>query len=354
MNGFKMRIYAPLFSILLASSAAYAESFFTSFEFSNSGTFSIGDTPLSATFSGGSAQTVGVAAYYHSGRFSWHVPSAGMANVTFETPVESVNFWFRDTNGAASSSYQFFDTNGTIIRSGNGSQSFVNVGLERSESQTRIARLKFSSVGGGDTVVDDFGYTVTEPVPPTDSPVNLSGRIQTENGTDICALVLASGQFMFSCNPAGLFSLNNLPREPNGTVRRQIYADGFFPKVQDLEGSVAETVILERAHNCPSYNLPSTPDLFPKSAGNVHKISGRVLLQNTDTPVCALVLANGTHMFSCDGMGNYSLEFPLDQNGQYKLQVYANGFAPAVQKFNEFDNPLDVRMAKSTECDTDK
>lgn len=180
--------------------------------------------------------------------------------------------------------------------------------------------------------------------------VNLSGMVQDARGNKLCALVLTSGQYMFSCDPAGWYSLENLPREPEGTVRRQIYADGYFPHVQDLEDSGTSTIILEKAHNCPNYNVPSNPDAVPGSSGKRHSISGRVLLQSTDTPLCALVLANGTHMFSCDESGEYSLDFPLDQNGQYKLQVYANGFAPIVQKFNEFDNQADVRMARSSEC----
>jgi hypothetical protein len=67
-------------------------------------------------------------------------------------------------------------------------------------------------------------------------------------------------------------------------------------------------------------------------------------------PICAMVLANGTHMFSCDGSGRYSLEFPLDNNGQFKLQVYADGFAPYAQSFDEFSLGGDVRMARSGEC----
>ena len=63
-----------------------------------------------------------------------------------------------------------------------------------------------------------------------------------------------------------------------------------------------------------------------------------------------MVLANGAHMFSCDGSGSYSLEFPLDNNGQFKLQVYADGFAPSVQSFDELSLGGDVRMARSAEC----
>jgi len=40
----------------------------------------------------------------------------------------------------------------------------------------------------------------------------------------------------------------------------------------------------------------------------------------------------------------------LDNNGQFKLQVYADGFAPAIQIFDEFKTTNDVRMARATEC----
>jgi hypothetical protein len=63
-----------------------------------------------------------------------------------------------------------------------------------------------------------------------------------------------------------------------------------------------------------------------------------------------MVLGNGQYMFSCDGTGNYSLKIPLDNNGQFKLQVYADGFAPTIQTFDEFKTTNDVRMARAAEC----
>jgi hypothetical protein len=180
-------ITALFCSILLFSETARCESFFTSFEFSDAGTFSIGDAPFTASFAGGRAQTVGVGAYYHSGRFSWHVPSGGFASVSFETPVESVDFWFRDTAGAVSSAYRIFDTLGAMIGSGRGGQSFVNVMLARSDTQSRIARLEFDSAGGGDSVVDDFGYTVT-----ANPPVIDPGGITRDEATAIARLYAAA------------------------------------------------------------------------------------------------------------------------------------------------------------------
>jgi len=75
-----------------------------------------------------------------------------------------------------------------------------------------------------------------------------------------------------------------------------------------------------------------------------------VLLQDTQTPICAMVLANGQHMFSCDGTGSYALNIPLDTKGQFKLQVYADGFAPAIQKFDVSSTNNTVKMARAVEC----
>jgi hypothetical protein len=183
-----------------------------------------------------------------------------------------------------------------------------------------------------------------------DDNVYLGATIKTADGGDICAMVLASGQFMFSCSPNGVFSLYGLPSESNGTVKRQIYADGFFPKVESLPGSTDEAVVMTRSGTCPNYNLPYEPAFVPGSAGKRINISGKVLSQYSQAPICAMVLANGQHMFSCDGTGSYALNIPLDTNGQFKLQVYADGFAPMTQRFNEYSPVNDVRMARAIEC----
>ena len=126
--------------------------------------------------------------------------------------------------------------------------------------------------------------------------------------------------------------------------------DGFFPNVETLTGSTDETVVMTRANNCPDYNSFPDPGVFPDSAGKRIDVSGTVLLQNTQTPVCAMVLGNGQFGFTCDGTGTYSANIPLDANRQYKLQVYAQGFAPMVQAFDEFTPNVEVRLARAMEC----
>jgi len=196
----------------------------------------------------------------------------------------------------------------------------------------------------------DFKPAGSNPPPPSDGAVNLSGTVENSSGTGLCAMVLASGQYEFSCNPNGPFSLTNLPRESNGTVKRQVYVDGFFPNVEVLQGSVDDTVVMSRAGSCPNYNEPYSPGVFPGDAGKRVNISGTILLGNSGTPVCAMVLANGQYEFSCNGSGTYSINIPLDNNGQFKLQVYADGFAPITQKFDDSSVMNDVRLARAAEC----
>ena len=129
-----------------------------------------------------------------------------------------------------------------------------------------------------------------------------------------------------------------------------MYADGFFPEINILTGSSVDAVVMTRSGACPSYNTPYDPGVFPGSAGQRINIAGKVLLQDSQAPICAMVLANGKHMFSCDGTGSYALNIPLDNNGRFKLQVYADGFAPTIQTFDEFSPANDVHMARATEC----
>jgi hypothetical protein len=197
---------------------------------------------------------------------------------------------------------------------------------------------------------DPFTYAVFTPSDGDNSSVNLTGTVENAGGKPLCAMVLASGKYQFSCNPDGPFSLTNLSRENDGTVKRQVYVDGSFPNIEILQGSRDETVVMEAAGKCPEYNQPYNPQESPGSAGKRVNISGMVLVQNTGTPVCAMVLANGQYVFSCDGSGNYKLNIPLDDKGQFKLQVYADGFAPSIMRYDEFSVMNDVRLARAAQC----
>ena len=105
------------------------------------------------------------------------------------------------------------------------------------------------------------------------------------------------------------------------------------------------------AGTCPNYNPTSSPGVYPGSAGNWINISGTVALGSNNTvPVCAMVLANGQYMFSCNGNGDYNMDVPLDSNGQVTIQVYADGFAPYIVKIDAYQPVNDLLLAYAVEC----
>jgi hypothetical protein len=81
--------------------------------------------------------------------------------------------------------------------------------------------------------------------------VDLQGDVATDQGTPLCALVLASGKSVFSCNPSGPFLLKGLPLESDGTIKLQVYADGFLPFAMRITDFGYQSVVMTRAGSCP-------------------------------------------------------------------------------------------------------
>jgi len=198
-----------LFAALSAPSQAHLEFFFTSFEDVGSGNFSLGTAPLTASFTGGQAQTVGVGAYYRTGTHSWHVPENGSSVVTFETPADQVDFYVRDTAGAEPSTYRVYDSSNIVLAEGNGSQDFVNVVVTRGGSQSRISRVEFDSAGGGDTVIDDFSFAANENPIVSNVTVNLEEPIANEIH-------------------GGVGNLRGWAVSPDGISHIEVFIDGAF------------------------------------------------------------------------------------------------------------------------------
>jgi hypothetical protein len=81
--------------------------------------------------------------------------------------------------------------------------------------------------------------------------IDLQGDVATDQGTPLCALVLASGKSMFSCNPSGPFLLKGLPLESDGTIKLQVYVDGFLPFAIRTKDFGYQSVVMKRAESCP-------------------------------------------------------------------------------------------------------
>jgi len=149
---------------------SHAVNVFTSFETDPSGNFTIGSSPVTATFTGGNVMIVGIPAYYHTGSHSWHVAPGVTAIISFETPADNVEVWFLNTAGAGPSQVRIIDTNNNVLISTNGTQSFQFVEAFVAVGQPLIDRVEVQNMGGnGDVVVDDVSFNADEQAPPPDS-----------------------------------------------------------------------------------------------------------------------------------------------------------------------------------------
>lgn len=142
----------------------------------------------------------------------------------------------------------------------------------------------------------------------------------------VCALVLINGQTQFSCDGTGRYDMT-VPVDDSGMITVMVFADGFAPfnQIVTPEEAAVFPVDMRLDQNSPSFDVLTR--LEPSGIEGRFLISGNILVGATR--VCALVLANGKNMFSCDAaLGNFYLDVPADQDGNITLMVFAAGFKP--------------------------
>ncbi len=160
----------------------------------------------------------------------------------------------------------------------------------------------------------------------------VTGDVRTETGIPVCAMVLANGQYMFSCGGNGAYSLN-VPLDEKGQITLFAFADGFAPFSATVGPNSFPLPV--RTHTAaPGSPLISMTRAVDCSASGRVRVHGAI--DSADgQPLCALVLANGQHMFSCGAsQGRYDLTVPLDSNDQVTLFGFADGFQPFSSTFN--------------------
>jgi hypothetical protein len=87
--------------LTLLTGVVLAEDLATSFEFNDlSGEFILGESPLTVTFTGGEAKSIGNFALYHSGTHAWMISAGGTGTITFETPAREINLFLRDESSS--------------------------------------------------------------------------------------------------------------------------------------------------------------------------------------------------------------------------------------------------------------
>lgn len=172
-------------------------------------------------------------------------------------------------------------------------------------------------------VLMSAGMAVTQ----AETWVPIKGDVQSADGTPVCAMVLANGQYMFSCDGTGGYDLG-VPLDDQGQVTLFAFADGFAPfglsgKPSDLPYTIQmaepsqddSPILMSREVQCTD-----TPYLLHLT-GSVTSSDGQ--------PLCALVLSNGQHQFSCvPDLGVFDLTVPLDIYGDVDIFGFADRFQP--------------------------
>ena len=166
-----------LFLAVNSMNIARADVIFTSFEQDPPGNFTLGTPPLTATFTGGNAQTVGNFALYHSGTHSWHVSAGTTAVISFETPASAIELFFRNAPDGGPSEVRVINTENMVILTANGTQQYGQVGVNNLPPGTPlIDRIEVQNMGqGADVVVDDVTITADVFQPPAQTNIDISG-----------------------------------------------------------------------------------------------------------------------------------------------------------------------------------
>ena len=166
--------------------------------------------------------------------------------------------------------------------------------------------------------------------------VTVHGNARTVNGVPVCAMVLANGQYMFSCGGAGAYRLDVSP-DANGQITLFVFADGFAPyRVTTGPGNFPLAVQMQTAGaKAPLINMSRSVEC--SALPNRLHISGEIE-SAAGEPLCAMVLSNGEHMFSCDAsLGQYDFDVPVDKAGQVTVFGFADGFQPYRNTFTAPD-----------------
>jgi len=146
------------------------------------------------------------------------------------------------------------------------------------------------------------------------------------NGTPLCSLVLANGQYMFTCGdslPKGNFDLT-VPPDNQGQITLFGFSSGLSPFQQTLGKESSSTF----GNDCIT-SPTITTDTITSMPNGWFRIIGSISLYAT--PLCSLVLANGQYMFTCGDplpQGKFDLTVPPDGQGQITLFGFSSGLPP--------------------------
>ncbi|MCP4345619.1 MAG: formylglycine-generating enzyme family protein, partial [Desulfobacterales bacterium] len=114
----------------------------------------------------------------------------------------------------------------------------------------------------------------------------------------------------------------------DGKITLYSFCEGFAPFKAVLDPWDARYYNISMSlAPADSLSINLSAAIAPSSAKpGWYELSGKAM--HGTTPLCAMALANGQHMFSCGGDGSYNLEVPLNSEGKITLYGFCEGFAP--------------------------
>lgn len=158
--------------------------------------------------------------------------------------------------------------------------------------------------------------------------VTVSGTVEF-NGKPQCAMVLANGHPMFTCGEdLGEYDLE-VPLDENGEITLFSFVDGLTPYRIVLTPDQANFFPIKMTVAPP--DIPAMTLTFDKKENTGmqgwEEIGGTVTADGI--PICAMILANGHHMFTCgENLGRFDVDVPLDDNDEITVFGFADGFQP--------------------------
>ncbi len=185
----------------------------TSFEFSDTGPFSVGTSPFTASFSNGNAESRGIPAFYINGFNAWHILTGTAATVSFETLPRTLSFWVRTVNATDVSDIQILDQNSALIMAVVPTNAYQQIVVNRAAGETSIESMVVTSTSGGDVVIDVFtiGFPST-----TDTTDDISCLV-AETMELVCTVSdVATGNFVAGIQ--GTVQVNGSAVTGSGTI----------------------------------------------------------------------------------------------------------------------------------------
>jgi hypothetical protein len=219
----------------------------------------------------------------------------------------------------------YADRGGTLLDSASGTFSDA-AWSNAAHSQLRIVMTDNYGGTSAYVLVKEALVTVSNPGD-TGSGCTLGGTV-TYDGSPVNAMVLANGKYMFTSGGAGRFVLSNVPFDSKGEITLYAFCSGLTPYKTVLTAGVSGFSI-ELSADSEAKQPLVTIDSMTDSVSRPGWIDLTGTIENdSGIPLCAMVLANGQYMFTCNPVGEFSLTVPPDGNGNITIYGFCSGLTP--------------------------